>query len=303
MVASIKFTPTLNLACIDFNQAKLLIKYALDLAHNKSHNLVRNLVTLLKDLISNIEMEYNIDIQIDYRKLANIYTRDLPKERTIHHKALISENGSLSQLRSNIVEIFKAINITRSSPIINDVLDVAFYTGLRISEVMNIKITDINFKEKYIHIPITKTIRDGSGFNVPISQSLKEILQRTLDDRCDNGEFLFNSNNLEKFTPNNARNSLIAFNKNINLKCIRSIDQYQSIHGIRSLMREFMQIHENKITHTTAEACLSHKTGSQIERSYNRNLLALTKNRIQAMQMWSDFLDQCKEKAKFNQDK
>ena len=69
-----------------------------------------------------------------------------------------------------------------------------------------------------------------------------------------------------------------------------------SPHGFRTLARTYFNFHEDEVSFSTAESCLSHKVGDTVVQSYNRNQFAMSK-RVRAMQLWSQFLDECRKKA------
>ena len=59
----------------------------------------------------------------------------------------------------------------------------------------------------------------------------------------------------------------------------------QTAHGLRGLARTFLA--EQGVQHEHAEACLAHKTGSQVS-------LAL-EQRKDIMQMWGDYIEKCSQ--------
>ena len=65
----------------------------------------------------------------------------------------------------------------------------------------------------------------------------------------------------------------------------------QTAHGLRGLARTFLA--EQGVQHEHAEACLAHKTGSQVSLAYNHaNYL---EKRRDIMQMWGDYIEKCSQ--------
>lgn len=74
---------------------------------------------------------------------------------------------------------FRALTNAIKQPIIKTVVQAMFYTGGRISEIINLKIQDVDLKNKTIHI-----IRGKGGKNrdIPINKKLCNILQNYIEN-------------------------------------------------------------------------------------------------------------------------
>jgi integrase len=78
---------------------------------------------------------------------------------------------------------------------LRDLVLVALKTGMRESEIFNIRKGDVHLQERYIQISESKT---GEGRCVPINDSLRDLLDRRLQDR--RSEYLFCNSRGEKLT-------------------------------------------------------------------------------------------------------
>lgn len=179
----------------------------------------------------------------------------------VHHKALIE--GDISD---NILQIFLSFEIQRQ----RDFLLLAFMLLLRNSEILNIRIADINFSERVLYIRQTKTLK--TGFRIPITDILEVVLRYLIEKSS--SEFLISGPKSEQYNNGGIRHR------------IKRLQLGQSIHGIRSIGRVWM--HQNKISFEVAESCLTHVVGSQVTRAYLRT--DYFDERREAMEKWHQFL-------------
>lgn len=70
-------------------------------------------------------------------------------------------------------EEFKSLVEVIEQPVIKTIVETMFYTGGRISEVLNLKLEDVNLAERTVHIIEGK---GGKDRDVPINDKLHEIL-------------------------------------------------------------------------------------------------------------------------------
>jgi integrase len=161
------------------------------------------------------------------------------------------------------------------------------YSILRGAEVAQIEEKDIHTEEDIpnVHIRHTKTIKEEQGgFNVPLTDTMMEQIKQAKQLK---GKTVFLDGKV-------FDNMLRYWFKKIN----ENLEEHErlSAHGFRTLARTFFNFHEDEVSFSTAESCLSHKVGDTVVQSYNRNQFAMSK-RVRAMQLWSQFLDECRKKA------
>ncbi len=219
----------------------------------KSKNLSANTVSsYIYDIISfeeYISTEYNLDIS--KTKKANILTylvslQKLGKSsstisRTISalknffeylkKERLIGENPALSihspkQIKKvpsvlSEDEINKLMDLpdkkifkgSRDSAI----LELMYSSGIRVSELINIKISDVNFNASFINIGINNRV-------VPLSKitqkSITDYINNFRKSRCEeNNEYLFINNSGEQISRQGIWKILKYYEKKLNLKC------------------------------------------------------------------------------------
>lgn len=98
------------------------------------------------------------------------------------------------------------------------ILALAFSDGLRVSEVINLKIEDIDSKRMIIHIKNAKGRKDRI---VPLSKSIL-ILLRTYFKEYKPKEYLFNGQNKPKYSIKSCQNLYKKYiDKNSSIHCLR----------------------------------------------------------------------------------
>jgi site-specific recombinase XerD len=120
----------------------------------------------------------------------------------LKHNVIVLDNlstGRLSNLKTVIKKIFfKKIDITNKSQLSKienlkhkSILTLTYSVGLRVSEVVNLKIEDIDSKRMLIHIKNAKGRKDRI---VPLSQTVLELLRQYFKEYKPK-EYLFNGQN------------------------------------------------------------------------------------------------------------
>ncbi len=83
-------------------------------------------------------------------------------------------------------------NLYKDKRNIIDMVLILTYTGLRIGELLNLRIVDVNLIENYINVKSAKT---KSGIRkVPIAKKIKPLLEKRKNDRLTNKDKVFNLN-------------------------------------------------------------------------------------------------------------
>lgn len=77
------------------------------------------------------------------------------------------------------------------------IITLAYSTGMRVSEVCNLKIKDVDFQRKLIHIKNAKGRKDRI---VPLSQTVSELMIKYFD-LYKPTEYVFNGQNEPKYSP------------------------------------------------------------------------------------------------------
>lgn len=139
------------------------------------HNMVTAFRSLYNFCVSKGHCEVNVGKQV---KFVKVYTKE---------RLYISE-----------LEFMKIAKKVKSSTV-KAVLQTIFYTGLRLSEAISLKMDDVNFEHEYVHV------KEGKGKKermVPMNEKLKKILLDYLsDERVDVGTDNFFSCRTGKISP------------------------------------------------------------------------------------------------------
>lgn len=190
----------------------------------------------------------------------------------VKHMASITDGD----IRKNITQI-KNIAYSSTNIIIHYLFDLSILLLLRQQEITEIKLSDIDFDNKILTIPKTKTMQ---GFRVPLSkQALKVINQLIILKRHKDNEYLIESR-IHKFDHVNSSTLNTHFKRN-------GLKGLQTAHGLRAIGRTWLE--QQDIKFEVAEACLSHFVGSNTVKAYRRT--DYLEERKEVMQKWSDFLE------------
>ncbi len=111
--------------------------------------------------------------------------------KTQHFKAL--SMSSAEDFYSNINEIWNSLK-QRICKISNNkslqktmiILLTTVFTGLRQNEVVNIKVSDIDFKNKILIVPNTKTIKEHHGdlpFKIPLTKEMIILFRKCIKQK------------------------------------------------------------------------------------------------------------------------
>lgn len=260
----------------------------------KSHHNISTAVYIIARLFDVLAVKFNLLLNnINLINLKKDLSRDLPKKTVKHVNALIGINGTIEELENNIIEFYKALDLTKCDLLTKLTIDFKMYSALRGSEVL--QLTKRNIKDNQIIVDKLKTL---DYFSLPLTETMQHIIKRA---RSINTKSRYIFNKAEEYKITNSTQLTHAFkyvSNNINTENLQTKNVLSlSAHGTRTMIREFFYLNEDKILYSVAESCLTHKLGNQVTQSYLRNQFALTEGRAKAMQLWSDFLDTCKVKA------
>ena len=149
-------------------------------------------------------------------------------------------------------------------------------TMVRPNEASNASWSEFDFDKKEWNIPAER-MKVRFLHTVPLSSQVMALIEQ-----------------LRPMTGHNNRSDLkkamSSSTVNMALKRMGYKDK-QTAHGLRGLARTFLA--EQGVQHEHAEACLAHKTGSQVSLAYNHaNYL---EKRRDIMQMWGDYIEKCSQ--------
>lgn len=229
--------------------------------------------------IGNIE-KYALNMGYTDRVRFQFLSNNFPTQRTQHRHCTQP---------SELVQFFKNIDTVIHSTFRRYnhwyLVQMLFYTLLRVGEVSALKWEYINQDKKIITIP-AEIMKTRVEHIVPITTQIDELLGK-LDHI---NEYIFQHRKPGNPNPK-ARGGNLVLDDLFKKASIN--DLVMVPHGVRATGRIWMS--ENNVPFEVAENCLSHKVGSAITQAYNRTTL-LEQRRV-AMQKWNDFVEKCLKEA------
>ena len=240
-------------------------------------NTLKKVISYLKSImqhICNLHHDQGFD---DLHRLSKVY--DFPRG---HHFKTMLDRGTVNEIRDSIHEIFRKISALKCRTIMPKIaLEINFYLLLRVSELVNIRIQDLDFEKHLLHVPKTKTIsEEDGGFYVPLSEHVEQLFKHALSKRTApaTNVYVFES---KTDSGHASERTIIDLFYQSNLP--------MTIHGIRAMGRTWLGLKGVKFEF--AEACLSHKVGNQTVQAYLRT--DFIEERRVHMAEWSDFVQEC----------
>ncbi|WP_249961934.1 tyrosine-type recombinase/integrase [Histophilus somni] len=159
-------------------------------------------------------------------------------------------------------------------------------TMLRPSEAVGVEWSDVDFKNKSLHIPAERMKGGKRAHDVPLSSQALAVLEK-MKTYTNKRKFIFSSLNAPYIKPMSKETANVAL-KRMGFKGILVA------HGLRSIASTYL--HElDKFSSEAIELCLSHENGGKVRKAYDRS--RKWKSRAIIMQKWGDYVEACKIKA------
>lgn len=205
-------------------------------------------------------------------KVVNMKKKD---EYEIPQRAMINKN-----IGKNIKYIFRVFRERHpKNRQVNQLLLLSFYLCLRQSEILSIRVKDVNFRRHNLHIVKTKTIKKG-GFDVPMCPVLEELLTEiiaTCPGKPD--DYIFTNRNNKRLHSSTLESYLYK----------TELRGMQTAHGIRAIFSTWAS--RNNKDNLTSECVLTHKTWNRVQELYNRDLNGYLYNkRKKLMTEWIEYV-------------
>ncbi|MFQ1047727.1 tyrosine-type recombinase/integrase [Avibacterium paragallinarum] len=159
-------------------------------------------------------------------------------------------------------------------------------TMLRSAEAVRVEWSEIDFKNKVLNLPAEKMKGGKRPHSVPLSRQALYILEQM---------YKYNGNRKYVFSTYTApyTNHMSTQAANVALKRM-GFKGLLVAHGLRSIASTYL--HDLDIFSAEAiELCLSHENKSKVRAAYDKS--KKWKSRIEIMQTWGDFVEQCKIEA------
>lgn len=246
----------------------LILKPVIDNGNWETVSYLKRLLQKVMQLARAKYPEWNLDGLFEIDMLIQ-----KPAGTSQHHPAM-TDGDSASNIRS-LYDVFRCISQMSSRCL----CELSLHLLLRPSEIVELQVTDVNMQSRVLTVQKTKTIRDGSGFRVPLSDQAVKLLNIAISaKRNPKNPYLFESR--QQLAGHMSHETVNTTLKRHGFKGI------QTAHGFRAVGRTWME--SQNVKFEVAEMCLSHKTGNSTVNAYRRT--DYLEERKAVMQRWSDFI-------------
>lgn len=246
----------------------LILKPIIDNGNWETVSYLKRLLQKVMQLARAKYPEWNLDGLFEIDMLIQ-----KPAGTSQHHPAM-TDGDSASNIRS-LYDVFRCISQMSSRCL----CELSLHLLLRPSEIVELQVTDVNMQSRILTVQKTKTIRDGSGFRVPLSEQAVKLLNIAISaKRNPKNPYLFESR--QQLAGHMSHETVNTTLKRHGFKGI------QTAHGFRAVGRTWME--SQNVKFEVAEMCLSHKTGNSTVNAYRRT--DYLEERKAVMQKWSDFI-------------
>ena len=246
----------------------LILKPAIDNGNWETVSYLKRLLQKVMQLARAKYPEWNLDGLFEIDMLIQ-----KPAGTSQHHPAM-TDGDSASNIRS-LYDVFRCISQMSSRCL----CELSLHLLLRPSEIVELQVTDVNMQSRVLTVQKTKTIRDGSGFRVPLSDQAVKLLNIAISAKKNpKNPYLFESR--QQLAGHMSHETVNTTLKRHGFKGI------QTAHGFRAIGRTWME--SRNVKFEVAEMCLSHKTGNSTVNAYRRT--DYLEERKTVMQQWSDFI-------------
>ena len=207
---------------------KLFINYEINFKHSKSINVESYNYDNVKNFISWLSEERKCSEKTCNQRLACL--KSFSKLLIIKEPAMLNECQKILEIKFKkyqekeiqYLTIEQVKDIINCKEINNDnmfkekvILSLLYYSGARVSELINIKVEDINFNNNSI-----KIIGKGKKFRVvPLMTEMMDLLKKYLSINIFNkSDYLFKSNQQKPYTSNGIRYIISKYTTHIPFK-------------------------------------------------------------------------------------
>lgn len=229
--------------------------------------------------ISNLE-QYALNMGYTDRIRFQYLTKNFPTQKT-QHRSCVHPND-LPQFFKNLDQV---IHSTRRKSNLWLLVQLLFYTLLRINEVTSLKWEYVNLEKKVITLP-AELMKTRVEHIVPLTTQMNNVLSQI--SHINEYIFQYRKPYNKQLKPKGGGVTFAALFREASIDGLVLVP-----HGVRATGRIWMS--ENSIPFEVAENCLSHKTGNAVTQAYNRTTL-LEQRRV-AMQKWNDYVEKCLKEA------
>ena len=176
-------------------------------------------------------------------------------------------------------ELMVALQSSNIQIKIRCLVEFQLHTMSRPAEAAKVKWSDLDLEKNIWIMSKHKIQQEGDAPHIiPLTVQTREIIER-IRPISSRGEYIFPSHKDPKQHINTEASN--------NALKRTTIGKEQTGHALRTLERTAVE--EQGFNHFTCEACLAHKTGSQVSQIYNKS--NYLKERVEIMKWWSNYIE------------
>lgn len=109
----------------------------------------------------------------------------------------------INQLKMKCLKMGTSKRRKEGYELIIDIIITAYFTGLRISEILNLKFNNVDFNNGFIIVGDAKfTTKGRNQRSVPMIDKIKELLEKRSIEKRDKSDFVFRTKSGKRFTKN-----------------------------------------------------------------------------------------------------
>lgn len=146
---------------------------------------------------------FNVAVNWGYIQTNNFSKIRLPKvqiNRT-EYPTLQELDAIINQLRMKCLKLGTSKKRIEGYELIIDIIITAYFTGLRINELLNLRWINIDFKSGFVVVGDTKfTTKGRNQRSVPMIDKIKELLENRAQIKHDKNDFVFKTKSGKRFT-------------------------------------------------------------------------------------------------------
>jgi len=107
----------------------------------------------------------------------------------------------INQLKMKCSKMGTSKKRIESYELIIDIIITAYFTGLRINELLNLKFINLDFKNGFVVVGDTKfTTKGRNQRSVPMIDKIRELLENRAHNKHDKNDFVFRTKSGKRFT-------------------------------------------------------------------------------------------------------
>lgn len=184
-------------------------------------------------------------------------------------------------------DLFRCLSVTNNFITSKLLVEWQMLTMLRPAEAVAVEWSEIDWQNKILHLPAEKmkcTLKKPRSHSVPLSSQALALLE-VMKQHNGHKRHVF-AHRLKDDTPCNSQTANSVLKRN-------GYHGRLTAHGMRAMARTYLA--DQGVDFQIAETCLAHSVGDSTSKRYNHS--DYLERRREAMQLWGDYVEQCKKSS------